>query len=150
LRTGRFEFTFSEKANIQYRILNGYFFFFSAVLILVTKILSSSHPKTAVFGLAPSALSFQRNTRKSNPARTRLNADSWRLTAANEILTFVFIFHSTFDVGRSMFNVLSFFEQPFFQVICLFLHLFPFNVSRLGVIGCSMFIFSNASWAITT
>jgi hypothetical protein len=27
-----------------------------------------------------------------------------------------------------MFDVHPFFEQPCFQIICLFLHLFPFNV----------------------
>ena len=27
-----------------------------------------------------------------------------------------------------MFDVHPFFEQPFFQVICLFLHLFPFKI----------------------
>ncbi len=27
-----------------------------------------------------------------------------------------------------MFDVHPFLEQPFFQIICLFLHLFPFNV----------------------
>jgi hypothetical protein len=33
-----------------------------------------------------------------------------------------------------MFDVHPFFEQPFFQIICLFLHLFPFNVR------CSFFL----------
>jgi hypothetical protein len=68
--------TSNEKTNIEYRTFNGYFFFFSAVLILVTKILINSHPKTAVFGLEPSAISFQRNTHKSNPARAGLTADN--------------------------------------------------------------------------
>ncbi len=34
--------TSNEKTNIQYRIFNDYFYFFSAVLILVTKILINS------------------------------------------------------------------------------------------------------------
>ena len=41
------------------------------------------------------------------------------------------LFNNFYDSHRIL-------EQPFFQVICLFLHLFPFNVR------CSTFIFSIA------
>ena len=56
--------------------------------------------------------------------------------------------HSTFDVWRSMFDVHPFLDQPFFQIICLFLHLFLFNIrsagggqvlARLWRVGRSMF-----------
>ncbi len=42
------------------------------------------------------------------------------------------LFNNLYDSHRIL-------KQSFFQVICLFLHLFPFGVSRLGVIGRSMF-----------
>ena len=39
-----------------------------------------------------------------------------------------FIQNSMFNVGCSMFDVHPLLEQSFFQIICLFLHLFPFKI----------------------
>ncbi len=95
--------------------------FFSAVLILVTKISINSSVSCKISS----------NSSVFLISGTRLISFNhlWvSLSYFNEILALVFVFHSTFDVGRSMFDVHPFFEQPFFQIICLFLHLFPFNV----------------------
>jgi len=66
--------TSNKKTNIQYRTFNDYFF--SAVLILVTKILINS----------------------SVSCKISSNSSGFKLC-------FFMFFHSTFDVGRSMFDV---------------------------------------------
>jgi len=97
--------------------------FFSAVLILVTKILMSSsvscNRKFTSFG------DFKSGTRWMS-----FNHLWVSLSSFNEILALVFVFHSTFDVGRSMFDVHPLLEQPLFQVIFLFVHISPLDVGR--------------------
>jgi len=68
--------TSNEKTDIQYQTFNDYFYFFSAVLILITKIL----------------INFSVSCKIS-------------FSSSGFKLCFFMFFHSIFDVGRSMFDV---------------------------------------------
>jgi len=86
--------TSNEKANIQYRTFKDYFCCFSAVLILVMKILISSSVSCKISFSSSDFLI-------SGTGLISFNHLWVSLSSFNEILALIFVFHSTFDVGCS-------------------------------------------------
>ena len=104
--------TSNEKTNIQYQTFNTYFCFFSAILKLVTKTLIHSFVSCKI-SLSSSGFLM------SGTRRISFNHLWLSVISFIEILALVFVFHSAFDVGRSMFDVhlLNLTLNPVFGVV---------------------------------